>query len=333
MNSITEFKREFSRAMRGYSPEEVDAAIEMLVSYGAELESANAEFAAVNDELLAEIGKLTAAKTEAENALAAAQRELAAFREKVGEAKNLIADARRAADQLRAEAEAEAAQIHADHAAEVERTLAAQTARCAAEERRYAALCRKTKTLTEAVRALYAEQMPAIEALSASIDADAAEPELAPAEEPEEAVVVFTPPVKKSPAPRVRRAAMAAAALEPDTVEVPARPAPRRPEPAAQVAEPAAVETEPAPIVPIPETPGRELDLTEIFADAPTQQFSVVSEDTMADGVNVAAVYRTASPTDLKVRSEKVPAAPAGTHSFAAVRRSLEEIGRKLDQE
>ena len=330
MNSITEFKREFSRTMRGYSPEEVDAAIEMLVSYGAELESANAEFAEVNDELLAEIEQLTAAKTEAENALAAAQSELAAFREKVGEAKTLIADARRAADQLRAEAEAEAAQIKADHAAEVERTLADRSARCAAEERRYAALCRKTKTLTEAVRALYAEQMPAIEALAASIDDNGAEPEADLIEEPEQAAVVFTPPVKKAPPPRVRRAAMAAAALEPDAVEVAARPVSRRPEPIPAEPEPTPVEPEPIADAPLP---AAEPGLAEIFTDAPTQQFSAVSEDTMADGVNVAAVYRTASPADLKVKSEKVPAAPAGTHSFAAVRRSLEEIGRKLNQD
>ncbi len=328
MNSITEFKREFSRAMRGYAPEEVDAAIEMLVSYGAELESANAEFAEVNDELIAELDKLTAAKAEADAALAAAQKELAAFREKVGEAKTLIADARRAADQLRAEAEAEAAQIRADHAADVERTLAEQTARCAAEERRYAALCRKTRTLTDAVRALYAEQMPAIEALAASIEADddAVEPDLI--SEPEPVTVTFAPPVKKAPPPRVRRAAMAAAALEPEpeAVEVPVRPAPRRPEPI--VAEP-----EPIPAEPEAPAPTGEPGLAEIFSDAPTQQFSVVPDDTHADGVNVSSVYRTASPADLKVKAEKIPAAPGGTHSFAAVRRSLEEIGQKLNKE
>ena len=222
MNSITEFKREFSRTMRGYTPEEVDAAIEMLVSYGAELESANAEFAEVNDELIAENDKLAAENAQLTADLTAAQNELAAFREKVGEAKSLIAEARRAAEQLRTEAEAEAAQIRDDRAADIERALAEQTARCAAEEKRYAALCRKTSTLVGAVRALYTEQMPAIEALAASIEVDdaAVEPDIIA--EPEPATVTFTPPVKKTPPPRVRRAAMAAIRNTPGILHDPA---------------------------------------------------------------------------------------------------------------
>lgn len=333
MNSITEFKREFSRTMRGYNPDEVDTAVEMLISYGAELESANAEFAEVNDELIAEIETLTAEKAEADAALAAAQNELAAFRAKLGEAKSLIAEARRAAKQLRAEAEEEAAQIRAERAADLERALADRSARCAAEEKRYAALCRRTRTLTEAIRALYAEQMPAIEALASSVEVDdaAAEPDIVP--EPEPATVTFTPPVKRTTPPRVRRAAMAAAAIEPDAVELPARPVPRRVEHEQPAPAPAA-EPAPAP-APVPESESpREASsaLAEIFADAPTQQFSAIPDDAHADGVSVAAVYRTAAPADLKVKSEKIPAASAGSHSFAAVRRSLEEIGAKLNK-
>lgn len=100
MNSITEFKREFTRTRRGYSPEEVDAAIELLITYGAELESANAEFAEVNnsliadnDALAAENDRLNARLTQMGSDLDTVKGELDGYRQKVGEAKAIIGEA------------------------------------------------------------------------------------------------------------------------------------------------------------------------------------------------------------------------------------------------
>lgn len=350
MKSITEFKREFSRTMRGYAPEEVDAAIEMLVSYGAELESANAEFAEVNDELIAENDALAKAKAAAdaaaeaaradaaaargeadsavadavaargkvdalEAALAAAQAEIASYRDKMGDAKDMLENARRTVAEMKAKADEETKDIRA---------------RRTAEETRYNIICRKTAAITEAVRNVWREQIETLDALASMTEPDgeldetpappvkpiAAQVKPAPIAEPDKAddTTVFELPKKPTPQ-RVRRAAMAAAALEADDVSIPAQSA-RRPEPAS------------APTAPAAQT--AEGPLADIFADAPTQQFAVVTDAPHADGVNVDSVYRAASPAALKTKAEKAPAAQTGTHSFAAVRRSLEEIGAKL---
>ena len=318
MNSITEFKREFPRVMRGYHPDEVDAAVDMLVSYGAELESANAEFAEVNDQITAQNDALAAENERLAGELVAAKTELAAFREKLGDAKDMLAEARRAADQLVAEAEAEAEQIRAARLAELEQDVRSYTASAAAEQKRYAALCRQVKTLTEAVRALYAEHMAALDAVAESMGVDV--PAALPADEPAEPT--FVPPLKKAAPPRVRRAAMAAAAIEPDTVELPSRTTARRPEPTFA----------PEPKQPEPEPEPEPVEAPAV-SEAPIAQVSLQPEEAHTDGVNLSAVYRTASPTALKITREKAPSAAASSHSFAAVRRSLEEIGARLDQE
>lgn len=238
MNSITEFKREFTRTMRGYSPEEVDAAIELLITYGAELESANAEFAEVNnsliadnDALAAENDRLNARLTQMGSDLDTVKGELDGYRQKVGEARPLLARPP-CSETIRADAEAEAEQIRTVRLGGIEEKIAAG-------EKRYAALCRQVNTLTGAVRTLYREQMAAIDALSIPTEPDSDDiivasehresgspstqaPVADEREEPDAAAFqTFSAAQAQQPLavnlprqtpPRVRRAAMAAAA-------------------------------------------------------------------------------------------------------------------------
>lgn len=315
MNSITEFKREFGRTAQGYSPAEVDAAVNMLVSYGAELESANHEFAEVNDDLIAQNDALAAdnERLAAENRQLREEydqtrQKLDTYLEKYGEAKNLLAEAKRRADAIRAAAEAEvSAQRAAQNNAE-ERAQADLHERCAAEERRYAALCRRTRTLVDAVKSAWQEQLAAIEALSESLDEDVP-PVQAASVEPAK-VKSFTPPPPQKP--QVRRAAMAAAALE------------REPSAAAQPsrAKPVAQQPVKAPSDE-PVSRAEPITSTTVF---PTQG----SGDTeRAERVALNAVYREAPPSPVKVTRAEMGGKTTPSHSFAAVRRTLEEIGSR----
>ena len=335
MNSITEFKREFTRTMRGYSPEEVDAAIELLVTYGAELESANAEFAEVNnsliadnDALAAENDRLNARLTQMGSDLNTVKGELDGYRQKVGEAKAIIGEARRAAETIRADAEAEAERIRTVRLGGIEEKIAAG-------EKRYAALCRQVNTLTGAVRTLYREQMAAIDALSIPTEPDSDDTIVAPEhresgspstqtpvanerEEPDAAAFqTFSAAQTQQPLavslprqtpPRVRRAAMAAAAIEPEQVELPVKPVVRR-----SAAPSAAPQPEPA-------------------GEAPVKQTAARVDAAHADGISVDAVYRPAAPTTMKITREQTSGSVSQTHSFAAVRRTLAEINARLKE-
>lgn len=331
MNSITEFKREFTRTMRGYSPEEVDAAIELLITYGAELESANAEFAEVNnsliadnDALAAENDRLNARLTQMGSDLDTVKGELDGYRQKVGEAKAIIGEARRAAETIRADAEAEAEQIRTVRLGGIEEKIAAG-------EKRYAALCRQVNTLTGAVRTLYREQMAAIDALSIPTEPDSDDiivasehresgspstqaPVADEREEPDAAAFqTFSAAQAQQPLavnlprqtpPRVRRAAMAAAAIEPEQVELPVKPVARRS---------AAPQSEPA-------------------GEAPVRRTAARVDAAHADGISVDAVYRPAAPATMKITREQTSGSVSQTHSFAAVRRTLAEINARLKE-
>lgn len=296
MNSITEFKREFTRAMRGYSPEEVDAAIEMLVSYGAELESANAEFAEVNDALMqqndtaaAELDRLRSENAALREENRGLREELEGSRTRLAEAKQRLAEANAKADGLRTNAESALGEI---------------TARCDAEEKRYAALTRKTSALTEAVRALYAEHMQAIDALTEASPSSAETPAV--------------------PRPAVRRAILEATAVAPE---------PEEPEVQFPHAIPRAPRRQVAP-APQTESSAEQDAPAEPISEAEemlTRQFSIPTETVTVglESAQVDAVYRPAKPSAIKVirdtDTEKTP-----THNFAAVRRTLDEIGSKL---
>jgi DivIVA domain-containing protein len=302
VNSITEFEREFTCIMRGYSPREVDEAIDMLISYGAELESANAEFAEVNDALMqqndaaaAELDRLRSENAALREETRGLQEELEAGRAAYAEMKQRLAEANARADGLRSDSESVLGQI---------------AARCDAEEKRYSALTRRTAALTEAVRALYAEHMQAIDALTEVSTASAAESSV---------------PAR----PVIRRAAMAAAAVVPEPEELEVQPpraiprVPRRQAAPAVQATPAA-EAESAESVP----PEGSVNKSE---EALTHQLSVPTETVTMEleSAQVDTVYRPAKPSAIKVirdtDTEKTP-----THSFAAVRRTLDEIGSKL---
>lgn len=299
MNSITEFEREFTCVMRGYSPREVSEAIDMLISYGAELESANAEFAEVNDALMqqndaaaAELDRLRSENAALREENRGMREELENSRAGLAEAKQRVAEANARVENLRADAESVLGQI---------------MARCDAEEKRYAALTHRTVALTEAVRALYAEHMQAIDALTEANSTSA---------------LAADPPAVSRPA--VRRAAMAAAAVAPEPEEPQVQPphaiprAPRRQvAPASRMESPAESGT--------PTEPASEAE--EIH----TRQFSIPTETVTMEleSAQVDAVYRPAKPSAIKVirdsDTEKTP-----THSFASVRRTLDEIGSKL---
>lgn len=301
MNSITEFEREFTCIMRGYSPREVDEAIDMLISYGAELESANAEFAEVNEVLMqqndaaaAELDRLRSENAALREENRGLREELDGSRTGLAEAKQRLAEANAKADGLRADAESVLGQI---------------TARCDAEEKRYAALTRRTAALIQAVRALYAEHMQAIDALADANSSPAAET-----------------PVPSRPA--VRRAAVTASAVAPEPEEPDAQnpPAVAR-TPRRQVG--SAPRPEASSVSDVTDTaPAEPAGVTE---EAPTRQFSIPVETATLEleSAQVDAVYRPAKPAAMKVvrdtGSEKAP-----THSFAAVRRTLDEIGSKL---
>lgn len=300
MNSITEFEREFTCVMRGYSPREVSEAIDMLISYGAELESANAEFAEVNDALVQQNDAAAAEIDRLRSENAALREEGRVLREELENSRAGLAEAR----QRTAEANARVENMRAD----AESALGQIIARCDAEEKRYAALSRKTAALTEAVRALYAEHMQGIDAL---IEANSASDE--------------TPAVSR---PAVRRAIMEATAVSPEPEEPEVQPphaiprAPRR-----QVA--------PVPRTESPAEPEAAADpVAEPAGEAeemPTRRFSVPTETVTVEleSAQVDTVYRPAKPSAIKVirdgDTEKTP-----THSFAAVRRTLDEIGSKL---
>ena len=301
MNSITEFEREFTCIMRGYSPREVDEAIDMLISYGAELESANAEFAEVNNALMqqndaaaAELDRLRSENAALREENRGLQEELEEGHARLAEAKQHLAEANARTDSLRADAESVLGQI---------------TARCDAEEKRYAALTRRTAALTEAVRALYAEHMQAIDAL-------------------DEANAAPTAEASAFSRPAVRRAAMAAAVVpEPEDPEVQAPHAlPRLPRRQAAPPVRTAPAVESAPVQ--SETAACPVNGTE---ETPTRQFSIPTETVTVEleSAQVDAVYRPAKPSAIKViRDNDADKTP--THSFSAVRRTLDEIGSKL---
>ncbi len=313
MNSITEFRGEFSRSLRGYNAAEVDEAVEMLVSYGADLEAANAEFADANDWLTAENDRLSG--------------ELAALKEKVGDAGGLIADARKSAEQIIADAETEAARIRAERTAALERELADYAERCALEQRRYAALCRRTNELADRASALYRDQIAALDALAGA--ADPASPPPSPAERPAEKKEETAASPKK-PIPRVRRSMMAAALVDAEEKTV-AESAAEAEAVSAPTEEEISLELEQLPPPVMPPEPALEPEFAVIFSDDSPTRKAAESPVSPAEGASrVDRVYRTASPIDLKVTRDVPKTSGAQTHSFSAVRRSLEEIGSRL---
>ena len=61
--SVSEnFDRKFNKCMRGYNPDEVDAAVDALLRYCDELEDANREFEIANNDLIDEKRELMRAK-------------------------------------------------------------------------------------------------------------------------------------------------------------------------------------------------------------------------------------------------------------------------------
>ncbi len=325
MNSITEFKQEFSRSLRGYNTAEVNEAVEMLVSYGADLESANAEFAEANEWLTAENDRLT-------GELSRMGEELAALKEKMGDAGAMIAEARKSADQTVAEAEAEAARIREARTAALELELADYAARCAAERARYAELCRRTVELAERAGMLYREQIAALDLLAAEKATEASkEPSPAYETTPE------LPTSKTRPIPRVRRRAV---------MSGPAAEAEEKKESEASILFPSAEETkekEPEvvtidfeqlpPPVAVPE-PTVEPEFASLFSDDPPPRkasHDMSFEEIFGEEANrVDAIYRTASPLDLKVTRDTPKPSGTQTHSLSSVRRSLDEIGSRL---
>ena len=115
------FNREFNKTMRGYSPSEVDAAVDALLRYSTDLEEANAEFEIANNDLIDERaalleanGNLTAENAsirESSKKIEAAYNDL---KERFGEARDLVVNAKKRASDIISAAEKSAAQIVSD---------------------------------------------------------------------------------------------------------------------------------------------------------------------------------------------------------------------------
>lgn len=124
--SVSEnFDRKFNKCMRGYNPEEVDAAVDALLRYCDDLEDANKEFEIANNDL---IDEKTALASLAENLkkeneelekkaeryssnLAKIEAVYNEYRTKFGEARNLVVNAKTSASEILSRAEKESGEM------------------------------------------------------------------------------------------------------------------------------------------------------------------------------------------------------------------------------
>lgn len=337
MNSITEFKSEFSRVIRGYNPSEVDEAVEMLVSYAADLEQANAEFADANeamgvqnDALIASQQELAAERDALRKELEAVRAEVENYRTKVEDANRFIAEAKRNADEIRAEAKREAEAMRAEQLRQTEEELVRLREACRMEETRYTGICHRVAALTSAVRNLWNEQVEALDALESMVPDEVLRETPAveqPNENPAKEAIPDPAPVKKA----ARRAAMAAAVMEDEAA--PAAPVSCPAEPVAEMPEEELPKPAPARVIrkPLPTTPpaGETIEFTAIKIASLNSDATPTIAESHTDGISVETVYRPATPATMKVtRVQDTSTAP--THSYADVRRSLEDINSRL---
>ena len=130
--SVSEtFDRKFNKCMRGYNPEEVDAAIDALLRYCDELEDANREFEIANNDLIDDRSELNKRIDELYSEKEALGKQIAeltertahieglynGYREKFGEARDMITKAKASSSEIIARAQAKA-EIISEEAAE-----------------------------------------------------------------------------------------------------------------------------------------------------------------------------------------------------------------------
>ncbi|MBE6538795.1 MAG: DivIVA domain-containing protein [Ruminococcaceae bacterium] len=121
--SVSEnFDRKFNKCMRGYNPDEVDAAVDALLRYCDELEDANREFEIANNDLIddktslqAKVNALIEEKDALEKKISELSENMArieetynGYRQKFGEAKDLVTNAKSSASEILARAKAKA---------------------------------------------------------------------------------------------------------------------------------------------------------------------------------------------------------------------------------
>ncbi len=134
------FNRKFNKTMRGYSPDEVDAAVDALLRYSTELEEANAEFEIANNDLIDErtallddienLTKENARLQESNKKIEAAYND---FKERFGEARDLVVNAKKRASDIISSAEKNAERLVAD----AEKDAVAKTAEVCREKEAY----------------------------------------------------------------------------------------------------------------------------------------------------------------------------------------------------
>ena len=127
--SVSEtFDRNFNKCMRGYNPEEVDGAVDALLRYCDDLESANREFEVANNDLIDEktgleekIAELEKEKAELLGKISEMSANLSKiesvyneYRTKFGEARDLVGNAKRSAAEITERAELKADTIIRD---------------------------------------------------------------------------------------------------------------------------------------------------------------------------------------------------------------------------
>ncbi len=119
MGIADNFDRKFNKTMRGYKPEEVDAALDALLRHCTDLEDANLEFSVANNDLIdskaalkEELDTLRSKAAELEKKLAESNEKLAKiektyndYRIKFGEAKDLVLTAKTSAGEILSRAE------------------------------------------------------------------------------------------------------------------------------------------------------------------------------------------------------------------------------------
>lgn len=114
--SISEkFDRKFSKCMRGYNPEEVDAAVDALLRYCDDLDEANREFEIANNDLIDERNSLYTDKTELTKKVDELSEKLTKietvyneYREKYGEAQEIVNNAKVSAAEILTRAQTKA---------------------------------------------------------------------------------------------------------------------------------------------------------------------------------------------------------------------------------
>lgn len=137
--SVSEtFDRNFNKCMRGYNPEEVDGAVDALLRYCDDLESANREFEVANNDLIDEktgleekIAELEKEKAELLGKISEMSANLSKiesvyneYRTKFGEARDLVGNAKRSAAEITERTELKADTIIRDAERKSEKALA-----------------------------------------------------------------------------------------------------------------------------------------------------------------------------------------------------------------